>query len=136
MYKVAKFLLVFIMVCKNCRGESDIRTGKLYVRFFYTMTDCIEPLICLSDEGVVFHGFFRGNQHSTKQSQESKSNQNKPILEKSFSLADLAEDVKKRKEDQMEVMMQRVPLLYRGYQVSCDVKSKTFAVIQNDPKIG
>ena len=56
--------------------------------------------------------------------------------ENTHTLKGLAEEVKRRKEEQEEVMLQRVPLLYRAFQVACDVKSKTFGAVQNDPRIG
>ena len=97
-------------------------------------------LLISTDEGTVYHGHFRASRPAMPNHHKSM-----PIVmdtrPASNSLPakttlDLLNEVKKRKEEMEEVMIERIPLLYRGYQVACDVKSKTFAVIQNDAKIG
>eukprot|EP00795_Rhopilema_esculentum_P017123 gene17123-8647_t len=96
-------------------------------------------LVIATDSGIVFHGHFRNisNNLTAKLSPEGgKSGLSKSPMKCSLSIQELVEKVKRRSEDNEEVMIERVPLLYRAYRVACDVKSRTFAVIQNDPGIG
>ena len=94
-------------------------------------------LLIATDEGIVFHGHFRRNSQPQLSAQaDTKASPHKSQAKSSLSLEELAEKWKRRKEEQEEVMIERVPLLYRTYQVACDLKSRTFAAVQNDPKIG
>ena len=98
-------------------------------------------LLLATNEGAVFHGHFRSSR--TTSSSHNKSTPNRlesrgssSSLPCNATLDELYNRIKGRKEDCEEVMIERVPLLYRAYSVACDVKSKSFAVIQNDPWIG
>ena len=93
-------------------------------------------LLIATDEGTAFYGYFRSSR--TAPSNQSKTTPNRSDMKTSSRtmLDQLFSRIKARREDCEEVTIERVPLLYRAYSVACDVKSKTFAVIQNDPWIG
>ena len=96
-------------------------------------------LVIATDSGIVFHGHFRNSSRNltAKLSPEGgRSGLSKSPMKCSLSIQELVEKVKRIREDSEEVMIERVPLLYRAYRVACDVKCRTFAVIQNDPGIG
>jgi len=91
--------------------------------------------------GAVFHGYFRSSRSLL--SSQSKSPTNRLELKTcsgslppNTTLDELFGRIKTRREDCEEVTIERVSLLYRAYNIACDVKSKTFAAIQNDPWIG
>lgn len=96
-------------------------------------------LFIATDEGTAYHGYFRSQK--TTPTNKNKTTPNRLEMRTSSvssrtMLGELCSRIKARREDCEEVAIERVPLLYRAYSVACDVKSKTFAVIQNDPWIG
>ena len=98
-------------------------------------------LLLATHGGTVFHGYFRSSK--SLPSFQSKSPTNRLDL-KTYSgslppnttVDDLFNRIKTRREDCEEVTIESVSLLYRAYNIACDVKSKTYAAIQNDPWIG
>lgn len=91
-------------------------------------------LLIVTDEGTVFHGHFHSSKTCYTESRQGKQSlMGQPFSSIVTPITDLFAKTKKRREECEEVMIERVPLLYRAYQVACDVKSKIFAVIQNDP---
>ena len=91
----------------------------------------------MTDNGTVYHGYFKKNKSKlAKQPTDTKMGLSKSPSTSSFTLEDIAEDLRRKKEDQEEIMIERIGLLYRGIRVSSDNKSRTFAVIQSDPRLG
>lgn len=97
-------------------------------------------LLIATNEGAVFHGHFRHSKapsrHQKPASQVLEIRQGSNAISSRTSLEALYNKMKGCQEECEEVMIERVSLLYRAYRVACDVKSKIFGVVQNDPWLG
>lgn len=58
------------------------------------------------------------------------------VLSGNFSLNEVVERCKQERKESEEMHLEKVALLYRTTKCFCDPKSRTFAVIQHDPRLG
>ena len=99
-----------------------------------------------TDTGQVYFGYFNnrtqpgqgGKPEDAQTSSTSKPTRNKVEVVESgqkLSVTELYERAKKARFDHEEIMLERVPLVFRSIACFCDPKSRTHAVIQFDPRI-
>ncbi|XP_066924199.1 inhibitor of Bruton tyrosine kinase-like [Clytia hemisphaerica] len=101
-------------------------------------------LMITTDTGQVYFGHFSNRTQpgqgakpeDTHSSATPRSSRNKVEVVESgqkLSLTELNDRTKKARFDHEEIMLERVPLVYRSVACFCDPKSRTYAVIQFDP---
>ena len=99
-----------------------------------------QHLILTTDSGQVYFGYFLNkgliNDTHTSNTQLNLSPQKVEVQSGSFTLMEIMENYKKERSECEEVNLVKIPLLYRSIKCFTDSKSRTFAVIQSDARIG
>jgi len=92
-------------------------------------------LLLVTSDGQVYSGHF-SNKNIKKRTTSTSESSKVIVVSKKFTLSELVEKSKRDREDLEEVHVEHVPLLFRAISCKCDPKSRSFAVIQKDPKNG
>ena len=97
-------------------------------------------MILVTDLGYTYFGHFHKISNNNKEVKESSGAAGAPKIEivsaSAFSLEEIAEKYSKERKESEEVHLEKVPLIYRGLRCYTDWKTRTFAVVQDDPRIG
>ena len=97
-------------------------------------------MILVTDLGYAYFGHFHKTSGSNKEVKESSGAAGAPKVEivsaSAFSLEEIAEKYCKERKESEEIHLEKVPLIYRGLRCYTDWKTRTFAVVQDDPRIG